>query len=362
MSEETEETKEKKAKIPKKKVTGDPYLDAIINNLQQTFGKEDLICRGIPENSHLKISSTGSVGLDISLGSGGIPIGRIVEVFGPESSGKTSLTLQFLATYQKLKKELGHENRYDLLLDLEHTITEDLLVGIGVDPDQVLWSKPGLAEEAFQTALNLTKSKQIGMMVLDSIDAAQSAAQLKKGIGENEMGGISKLMSRFLREYSKDCESTETTAIFINQIRQNPAQMFGSPVVTPGGNALKFYSSVRLETMNAQETKTPNAFGMRVKVVKNKIRPPRKDPTAFDFRYAEGVEPFGDLFNCAKDLGIIHSGGQSIKVDVPGIIEGDTLVSTGGKESAVILLADDPELYLRLKNKCLELGTKKKVT
>lgn len=333
-----------------KKVTGIAELDSVIGALNKRFNKENLVTMG-PSRESLVGIPTGSVALDVAIGIGGLPKGRIIEIFGPESSGKTSLSLKIAAMYEEFKHTIEQGHRKCLVVDLEHSITIDLLLGVGLDPDEILWVKPDTAEEAFQSMMDLVKTGCIGFALLDSIDAAQSEAQLKKKFGENEMGGISKLTSKFFREFSKVCDNTQTTAVFINQIRQNPGQMMGDPTVTPGGKALGFYASLRLQTMNWKASKDrTDAMHMRVKVKKNKCAPPRIAPVEFDFIYAQGPDPINDLIACAKSLGILRFAGPSCKVTWPG--EEEQILIGGGKLGVTALLNENPEVRQKLLDAC----------
>lgn len=334
-----------------KKVTGDVHIDSVINALNKTFGK-DLVTLG-PSREPVKPIPTGSLGLDINIGVGGLPVGRVIELFGLPSSGKTSLALSIAAQYEKIKETLGHEDRWVLIIDLEHSITIDFIKSIGLDPDRVIWASPNTAEEGFNTLLDLTKTGKVGFAVVDSVDAAQTEAVLKKKVGEDQVGGISKAMSRLLREYAPLCEETDTTCIFINQVRSNPSPFGGQ--VTPGGYALEFYSSLRLNTMKGKPSKdVPNALNMRVKIVKNKVAPPRIDPIEFDFTYAKGINPYMDIINVAKELGIARFAGQTFRVTWANGEE--ETVCSGGKQGIMAELAENQELFEKLKHTCLVAG------
>jgi len=339
-----------------KKLTGDPEIDSIISQIHKNFKKEELITIG-PNREPIKVIPTTSLGLDIALGIGGLPVGRIIELYGAESSGKTSLALAIAANYEKIKSTLGHENKWFLIIDLEHSLRADFVESFGIDIDKILYIKPDTAEEAFQSMLDLTKSGKIGLVLFDSIDSAQTEAQLKKKIGENEMGGISKPMSRLMREYSKLCENTETTAIFINQIRQNPGQMFGSSEVTPGGNAIKFYASLRIKLLKGKpSTVISKAINMRAKIIKTKIAMPYPNEVEFAFRYAQGIHQAYDLMEVAKTLGVISFAGPSCKVCWESDSSDETLCS-GGKAGFLELVNTNPETVDRLKARCWEVAS-----
>jgi recombination protein RecA len=334
-----------------KKVTGDPHIDAVIGQINKTFGRS-LVTLG-PSREPVKAIPTGSLGLDIGIGVGGIPVGRVVELFGLPSSGKTSLALEIAARYQEVKESLGQKDRWVLVIDLEHSITIDFLTSIGLDPDEVIWCKPNTAEEGFNTLIDLTKTGKIGFAVVDSVDAAQTGAVLKKKVGEDQIGGIAKAMSRLLREYAPLCEETNTTCIFINQVRSNPSPFGGQ--VTPGGYGLPFYSSVRINALKGKPSPdVPNALRMRVKIVKNKVYAPRHDEIAFDFMYAKGINPYIDLINVAKELGISRFAGQTFKVKWPSGEE--ETVCSGGKHGVIAELTENPELFEKIKHACLVAG------
>mgnify|MGYP003488604742 CR=1 FL=1 len=335
-----------------KKITGILELDAVIDALNNKH--KDKYANGIislgPGQQSVPRVPTGSMRLDCGIG-GGVPVGRIVEVYGVESSGKTTCALNIVKSIQAHSETLWPGvKRYALIVDLEHSISGDFLKSIGVDMENLLWIKPNTAEEAFQSMMDLTKTGHISVMLLDSIDAAQSEAQLKKEIGENEMGGISKILSRTLREYSKVCDNTGTLAIFINQIRANPSP-YSSPITTPGGNALKFYSSLRLQTLALKPSaNTANAGEMRIKVIKNKVSCPKFDEIKFDIVYGQGPDPFADLMACAKNLGLIQFAGSSVKTKLTGKMEP---LCSGGKAGLIAKLRAEPALFTQLAELCM---------
>lgn len=337
------------------KIIGDPELDAIAASIEKQFSKKGLISLG-PSRERVTPIPTGSLNLDIGLGIGGIPRGRIIEIFGPESSGKTSLAILMASVYEQVKHQWGAEDKWVLVDDVEHTITIDLLEGIGLDPNRIIFARPDTGEEALQIMMDMTKSGRIGMAILDSIDAIQTEAQLKKKMGENEMGGASKILNRFMREYSKICDNTQTTAIFINQLKYNPGAMFGSPEVTPGGTGVKFYSSIRLKTMPGKPSAAlKDAFTMRVKTIKNKVAPPRQDPISFEFLYAKGPDPYFDVITTAKELNIAYFGGANFMVRWPGADAAANLCK-GGMVGARQFLLNNPEIYRDLRNACLTVA------
>lgn len=334
--------------MSRKKITGDPLIDAVLGNLEKQYGENNVMLG--PPTEKVKRIPTGALGLDVAIG-GGLPVGRIVELFGPESSGKTSLALSCMKSWQDSKSALDQEERYGLVIDLEHSITEDLVEGIGVDPENVLWTKPKTAEQGFNTLIDLVRTGKVGFVIVDSVDAAQTEAVLKKKVGEDQVGGISKAMSRLCRELSGIAEETQTTCLFINQVRADPSPFGG--LKTPGGFALKFYSSLRLQTMMGKpSTKTPNALAMRVKIAKNKVSPPRTEPVAFDFMYARGVEPYQDLINVLKETNRGRFAGPTFMVCWGDNGEYETLCS-GGTNALVGMLQEDTETFNKLVRLCL---------
>lgn len=210
-----------------KKVVGSPGIDGVINAIEKLFGKSDLITLG-PNRSKIGAVSTGSLKLDLGIGIGGLPRGRIIEIYGPESSGKTSLALATAAQYEANKHTWGHQDRWVLIVDAEHSITIEQIEGFGLDPDRIVFARPDTGSEALQIMMDLVKTGEIGFAIFDSIDAVQTEAQLKKKMNEQEMGGASKVLNRFFREFVKTCLKTETTAVFMNQLKYNPGVMFGS--------------------------------------------------------------------------------------------------------------------------------------
>lgn len=335
------------------KVTGDPVLDSMLAALGKKFNKEEQYKTIGCTAETVESFSTGSFALDIGLGTGGWPVGRVIEIFGPEASGKTSLAIKSIGEWQKAKVRLKQEDRYAMFMDIEHATYAEIFSSLGVDEKNLIWKRTDSAEESMQVLMDLVKTGKIGVAVIDSVDAMQSERVLGKDVGENDVGGISKLMNRTLRELSKVASNTNTTIIFINQIKQNPNASYGAnPNVTPGGGALKYYSSVRLELMKKAELENkPRSFLMRVKIVKNKCAAPRKDPVHIEFEAMKGPDLYDSVFTAAKELGVIRSAGQSVKINLTGTEE--VLSSTGGKNSAILKLRSDPELLTSLQGACL---------
>lgn len=333
-----------------------PILQKTINKLEKGFSRPGLITFG-PSKEQVEVVSTGIFSLDLGLGTGGWARGRIVEIYGPESSGKTSIALASLQAYQAWQKTLPDEhpdkNKLGVVVDAEHTLVGSFFKTMGIDTDRILYAKVNSAEEAFQVLLDLGKTGQIGFIVLDSIDALQNQRQLSKTMSENDMGGISKDTARFFREYSKIAEENEIISLFINQLKYNPGAM-GNPETTPGGTALRFYASMRLKTMAQKPSKeVPGAFMGRVKIAKNKCSPPIADEINFHFVYARGVDKISDLIINAKTLGLVRFAGQSAILTPPNQ-EPETVSKTGGKVGFAEELKNNPELLARVEKLCYD--------
>ena len=337
------------------KSTGNKLLDATIRSLQKQLNNPEIFSNG-PGFERATPLTTSSTTLDAAIGLGGIPIGRVIEIFGPESSGKTSLAMTLLKQWFENRDALGQTDRKPLWVDAEHATGNDMLKGFGIDPDEVIWMKPKTSEQALNSIETLVGTGQIGIVIVDSIDALQTEDEIKREIGEESMGGggLPKHLSKHLREVSKTAFDTNTTMIYLNQIRAS-MQMHGSPITTPGGNGLKFYSSLRLQTMPRQDSPTKGAFLMRVKIIKNKCAPPRKDPVEIDFLYAKGPEPFADVITAAKEAGVIRFAGPTSKVKWYDADTEETL-ATGGAAGIKALLRDDPALYERLRKSVFSAG------
>lgn len=332
-----------------------PILQKAIYQLEKEFSKKGFITFGASKEKVEPVPS-GVFSIDLGIGIGGWPRGRIMEIYGPESSGKTSLALASIKAYQdwQVTNEL-HKDRVCLVIDAEHTLVGSFFKSIGIDTTRVLYSKAETAEEAFQILLDLVKTEQIGFVVLDSIDALQNQRQLQRSMTEIDVGGISKDTARFFREYSKIAERADTTSIFLNQIKHNPGIRMGNSETTPGGSALKFYSTVRLKTMPQKpSTEVPGAFMGRVKIIKNKCSPPIAAEINYHFVYAKGVDRVSDLMINAKTLGLIQHAGQSTKMrNSEGEME--TVCSTGGKVGFMDALKADPELMAKLEALCYDV-------
>ena len=331
--------------------TGIPALDSIIAATNKAFGK-DFSSQDFGDVTRLQ---TGSARLDAMI-AGGLPKAGIIEIFGWESSGKTSLALSIIARRQKERKKLGITGKRDLFIDLEHSMTRSFIEGFGIDMDEVIWVRPDLAEEALQIAIDYPKSGAIDMMLFDSVDAAQNSKMVSRQVGENDVGGISKDMNFALRQLSKIAVQTETTCIFINQIKQSPNVMGGNPNTTTGGNALKFYALVRFELLRGKPSEVlPGAMMMRIKIAKTKVSMPyHGKPIELDFIYGKGFDPALDLMNYAKSLGILRFAGSATKVTwEPGGEEETESLCTGGKAGFMEWLQDE-ENFEKIRIACLK--------
>lgn len=314
-------------------------LDLAVSQIEKQFGKGAIMKLG--EQGHIRdieVVSTGSLGLDVALGVGGLPRGRVVEIFGPESSGKTTLALQVIAQAQKA-------GGVGAFIDAEHALDVSYARRLGVKVEDILISQPDNGEQALEIAETLVRSGAVDVLVVDSVAALVPRAELEGEMGEPQMGLQARLMSQALRKLTATISRSHTILIFINQIRMKIGVMFGNPETTTGGNALKFYSSVRLDIRRVGAIKQgDNVIGSRtkVKVVKNKVAPPFRD-AEFDILYGTGISHEGELVDIGADLGIIEKSGAWYAFDNDRIGQ--------GRENTKDFLREHPETAQAIENK-----------
>lgn len=286
------------------KTTNDKTLDQVLGEIEKQFGKGAVMKLGDNEQREIDVISSGSLSLDIALGIGGYPKGRIIEIYGPESSGKTTFALHAIAEAQKLGGRAA-------FIDAEHSLDPQYAAKLGVNINELLLSQPDNGEQALEIAEALVRSGAISIIVIDSVAALVPQAEIEGEMGDNHIGLQARLMSQALRKLSGIISKTNTVAIFINQLREKVGVMFGSPEVTTGGRALKFYSSVRLDIRRMEQIKNGlDIIGNKtsIKVVKNKMAPPFKS-CIVDIMYGEGVSVEGEVVDLASEAGIIEKSG-----------------------------------------------------
>ena len=316
----------------------DKALDAALSQIERAFGKGSIMRLG--QNSHIDIEaiSTGSLGIDIALGIGGMPKGRIIEIYGPESSGKTTLALSVIAQAQKKGGTCA-------FIDAEHALDPGYAKKIGVDIENLLISQPDAGEQALEIADTLVRSGAIDVLVVDSVAALVPKAELEGEMGDSHMGLQARLMSQALRKLTSTVSRSNTLIIFINQIRMKIGVMFGNPETTTGGNALKFYASVRIDIRRVGSIKDKDdviGSQTRVKIVKNKVAPPFK-VVDFDIMYGEGISKTGELIDLGIKAGLVEKAGAWFSY------KGEKLGQ--GRENAKLFLRDHPEIADEIENK-----------
>jgi len=315
-------------------------LELAVAQIEKQFGKGSIMALGKQKKVDVDVIPTGSVSLDIALGVGGIPRGRIIEIFGPESSGKTTLALHIVAEAQK-------KGGLVAFIDAEHAMDPVYAKAIGVKLDDLLVSQPDTGEQALEIAETLVRSNAVDIVVIDSVAALVPKAEIEGDMGDSHMGLQARLMSQALRKLTGAINKSNTTLIFINQIRMKIGVMFGNPETTTGGNALKFYASIRLDVRRQSQIKEgENIIGnhTQVKVVKNKVAPPFKIAN-FDIMYGTGISFEGDLLDIASNIGIINKSGAWYNYGKDKIGQ--------GRETAKQYLKDNPkiaqEIYKKIK-------------
>lgn len=303
-----------------------------ITQIERQFGKGSIMRLGGGEQiSDIPVIPTGSLSLDIALGTGGVPRGRIIEIYGPESGGKTTLALHIVAEAQKM-------NGLAAYIDAEHALDVTYARKIGVSTDELLISQPDTGEQALEIAETLVRSGALDVLVVDSVAALVPKAELEGDMGDAQMGLQARLMSQALRKLTGSISKSKTTVIFINQLRMKIGVMFGNPETTTGGNALKFYSSMRLDIRKVSAIKVGQdviGFRTRVKVVKNKVAPPFRE-TEFDIIFGEGISKEGDILDLAADNGIVEKSGAWYAY------KGERLGQ--GRDNAKAAIKENPEI------------------
>ncbi len=316
----------------------DKALDAALSQIERAFGKGSIMRLGQNTNIDIEAIPTGSLGIDIALGIGGLPKGRIIEIYGPESSGKTTLALSVIAQAQK-------RNGTCAFIDAEHALDPSYAKKIGVDIENLLVSQPDSGEQALEIADTLVRSGAIDVMVVDSVAALVPKAELEGEMGDAHMGLQARLMSQALRKLTATVARSNTLIIFINQIRMKLGVMFGNPETTTGGNALKFYASVRMDIRRVGAIKDKDEVigsQTRVKIVKNKVAPPFKT-VDFDIMYGEGISKTGELIDLGVKSGIIEKAGAWFSYN------GDKIGQ--GRENAKRYLMENPAIAEEIENK-----------
>ncbi|HSH20470.1 MAG TPA: recombinase RecA [Draconibacterium sp.] len=331
-------TKEEKLAMNKEKLKA---LQLTMDKIEKSYGKGSIMRLGDRAVDEVASISSGSIALDVALGIGGYPKGRVVEIYGPESSGKTTLAIHAIAEAQKA-------GGIAAIVDAEHAFDPYYAKNLGVDIDELLISQPDSGEQALEIVDNLVRSGAIDIIVIDSVAALTPKAELEGEMGDSKMGLQARLMSQALRKLTGSISKTKTCCIFINQLREKIGVMFGNPETTTGGNALKFYASVRLDIRRIGQIKDGdevNGNNVRVKVVKNKVAPPFRK-AEFDIMYGEGISKTGEIVDLGVQYNIIKKSGSWFSY-------GETKLGQG-RETVRKLMSDNPELAQELETKIVE--------
>lgn len=324
-----------------KEVSKDKALEQVMNDIEKQFGKGSIMKLGDKEHMKVDVCSSGCLSLDIALGVGGYPRGRIIEIYGPESSGKTTFALQAIAEHQKLGGRAA-------FIDAEHALDPVYAERLGVDIDELLLSQPDTGEQALEICDALVRSEAVSIIVIDSVAALVPQAEIDGEMGDSHVGLQARLMSQALRKLSGTINKTNTTCIFINQLREKVGVMFGNPETTPGGRALKFYSSIRLDIRRNEQLKMGDGIvgnKTTIKVVKNKVAPPFKTAVV-DIMYGEGVSREGEIIDLGVEAGIVEKTGAWYSYN------GEKLGQ--GKENVKLLLKENIELRDEIEQKVRE--------
>jgi len=317
-------------------------LSAALSQIERQFGKGSIMKLGDNNTMDVETISTGSLGLDIALGAGGLPLGRVVEIYGPESSGKTTLTLEVIASAQR-------EGKVCAFIDAEHALDPVYAEKLGVDINELLISQPDTGEQALEIVDMLTRSGAIDVIVVDSVAALTPKAEIEGDMGDSHMGLQARMLSQAMRKLTGNLKKSNTMLIFINQIRMKIGVMFGSPETTTGGNALKFYASVRLDIRRIGAVKNGDEIvgnETRVKVVKNKIAPPFKQ-TEFQILYGQGINNLGELIDLGVKNGFVEKAGAWYSCNGERIGQ--------GKANAAKYFAEHPEMAMDVDAKLREM-------
>ena len=316
-------------------------LQAAMDRIEKNFGKGSIMKLGDENIQEIEVIPTGSLGLDVALGVGGYPRGRIIEIYGPESSGKTTLAIHAIAEAQK-------NGGIAAIIDAEHAFDRFYAQKLGVDVNSLLIAQPDNGEQALEIADQLISSAAVDLVIIDSVAALTPKAEIEGDMGDNKVGLQARLMSQALRKLTATISKTNTTCIFINQLREKIGVMFGNPETTTGGNALKFYASVRIDIRKSTPVKDgEEILGhlTKVKIVKNKVAPPFRK-AEFDIMFGEGISKVGEIIDLGVEHGIIKKSGSWFSY-------GETKLAQG-RDAVKQLLADNPELAEELEEKIVE--------
>ncbi len=316
-------------------------LEVTLGKIEKDFGKGTIMKLGDHAIENIQVISTGSIGLDAALGIGGFPRGRVIEIYGPEASGKTTLAIHAIAEAQK-------NGGIAAIIDAEHTFDRNYAEKLGVDVENLLISQPDNGEQALEITDNLIRSGALDIVVIDSVAALTPKAEIEGEMGDQKMGLQARLMSQALRKLTANISKTNTSCVFINQLREKIGVMFGNPETTTGGNALKFYASVRVDIRRTNQIKEGEEIigsRTRAKIVKNKLAPPFKKAD-FDILYGEGISQLGEIVDLGVDFDIIKKSGSWFSY-------GDTKLGQG-RDAVKQIIKDNPELYDELKAKISE--------
>jgi recombination protein RecA len=329
--------------IERKEINKDKLkaLEVTLGKIEKDFGRGTIMKLGDHAVDNVQIISTGSIGLDAALGIGGFPRGRVIEIYGPEASGKTTLAIHAIAEAQK-------NGGIAAIIDAEHAFDRNYAEKLGVDVENLLISQPDNGEQALEIADHLIRSGALDIIVIDSVAALTPKAEIEGEMGDSKMGLQARLMSQALRKLTANINRTNTSCVFINQLRDKIGVMFGSPETTTGGNALKFYATVRVDIRRTSQIKEGEEIignRTRAKIVKNKLAPPFRKAD-FDIIYGEGISQLGEIVDLGVDFEIIKKSGSWFSY-------GDTKLGQG-RDAVKQILKDNPELYDELKVKIME--------